>query len=286
MPIAVAGDALFYCSMQSRPDPDAAEKRRIAQDFAARGGSISFDDAGWDYPVHRAALDGTGDVTLAIADSPGELACDGERVYWTEPYRDRVLAVPRDGGEPSVILDGISFPHAILADADAIYVGALKHAGLVRIDRATWQHAFVSRSPAGALVADATAIYWASDDEVWRAAKAGGEPALVTRARSSVGALALGGGFLYLLAGSTVARVRSDGGVPEVVATDAAPSSRALAADATGVYWSLDRAGLRWRGHAGDERAFATPPREPRFVVATPHGLYTTGSDGAYVVTA
>jgi len=192
----------------------ASGSQYYPQGIAVDGRAVYF---GTGSDVMRVPLTGGASDTLATGQSASSIAVDGANVYWTNWSADLVGAVmraPLSGGIPQTIASGQTVPHAITVDAHN--------------------------------------VYWANDGNLMRVPMAGGSPEALVSNQTSINGIAVDGTNVYWTnwapngapagqlgkgtSDGTVMKVSASGGKPQVVA--ASQSGRAIAVDATSVYWA------------------------------------------------
>jgi hypothetical protein len=123
-----------------------------------------------------------------------------------------------------------------------------------------------------AIAIDATRVYWVEfSGEVRAASVAPGAGDVPTTLGSGASVLAVGGGFVYWLAGQDVMTVPKAGGQPTTVASDPGWNVTTLVADASAVYWMTDYSNQGSCAEVSDE--WALPPNcDPAVWMATAGG--------------
>jgi len=216
------------------------------------GGAIFAVPAGGGAPVRLAA--GDNDHNLGSG-----FAFDADSVYYSDEHWSAgvgsglvgtVLALPRTGGSPRSIADGLDQVSAIALDDDAVYFVDVQQTG-------NGSQTFIGRVP-----------------------KAGGQVQHVVDLPSvGVAALAVAGGYVYWTQSDRqVVRVLALGGSPEPLSAGAA-APLAIAVDASGVYWlDIGHVGVDCPANDGQVSRFV--PGQPE---ATPLASNLKGADALAV---
>jgi hypothetical protein len=236
----------------------------------------------------------TDTTQLSLAQSPHALdvIADDARVYWA--VTDGIWSVPLEGGAVAQLITGELQPTAIAADKDDVYFAAMNPVdGTSRMGRVNkaggpveilWSDTFVR--PAG-IALDADTIYWVRGDgwsegddrsAILSMPKAGGEAHTLAFDQSGALALAVDDEKVYWLnagqmddyGAGELHSISKKGGPAYVLATHQknqdwtqTSSPKAVAVDATNVYWALSDGFLRKvpkTGGAVATLAFGGPP--------------------------
>jgi len=223
--------------------------------------------------VMAAALDGSAVVTLAdegAVGGPTSIAASPTTVYYTNQWSDmictcferRVMEVPTaGGGDPLAFTEpdysnarpmGVTYSDGVIYWYDhgpEILYGADEDMG----DEPEIVYGNIIYPLGYDLAVDATNVYWGDANSVmYKHALSGGDVVVLNALESGAPptfAIAVGGGYVYWTTGtpttpqattpknSSVFKVSIDGGTAVKVKSSLAVTP-ALAADATGVYWS------------------------------------------------
>jgi hypothetical protein len=217
-------------------------------------------------PVSNGAIygwNGTVVTALATAQSPGEIAVGGGRVWWNAMDADEIRSAPVAGGAGTAI--AAPGNNAITTDATHVYWTSWSDHSIRRAPLAGGPvqdivPAGAAPTPPIGLAVDDLYVYWTDWDEadntsvILRAPIAGGaivqifpppgEPRIAGTWPVEVDA-----GWVYFAGGGAVYRVPRDGGMAELI-QDGAISGFALThwADHAWLYWGdRDLGGLVWR---------------------------------------
>lgn len=220
--------------------------------------------------IHKVSLDGGSVTDLVIASTPTpirQLALDGAYVYYTNAPSGSVVRVDKSGGVPTTIASGLEGPSDITADASGVYVVESGEKGAItRIPNGVDPAVRLAHDQAEprSIVLTATEVYWIDGGvfdtatqtfigaAVMKVSKAGGPPVEVAKA-DAANALFADGAQLYYTVGNAIVRAPASGGGASVFAEVVKP--RAIAADATYVYWAS--AGSAAKGYLdGEVRRF------------------------------
>ena len=203
-----------------------------------------------DGTVVRANVDGTGRQIIATGQSaPWVIKVSAGHVYFgNDTTGGNVVGMLADGGSPIDLSDAQASPRGIcvtssyvLFDTEDTNAGSVQRVGL---DGKGLTVLTTQTNGPKDLVTDGTYAYWAAtpDGHINRIKIAGGAPEVVADASAPFG-LTIAGNFLYFTnhlaggQGGSVGRV-STAGLSEVILSSAEALPRAVATDATYLYWT------------------------------------------------
>jgi hypothetical protein len=167
-------------------------------DLARNGTFVYFLQADGD-EVDKMGTDGTGRQSIATTDTNNfgrllsRIATDGQFIYWSENFNDKILRKPIGSGSATTIFTASSGagPSALLIDGQTLFfavLGADNGKGTVsssNLDGTNVQTLAASQRFPYALAVDATYVYWTTEGDfdtnnkptgnggVYRCAKAG-----------------------------------------------------------------------------------------------------------------
>lgn len=186
----------------------------------------------------------TGACVVVDSSSIAAFAVDGTNVYFSDG--SSVQSVPKSGGFPTVLADGLTTTtgwHMAL-DSTHVYV----HEGMpwssksilqVPIDGGSYEEIVVAGDSLGPFALGGQFLYWCgaspSYRSLWQTPKAGGAATEVAKGISSPDELVERGGFLYWADGQNISRVATSGpfpATPTSVPTGLTVSNFAVGADA------------------------------------------------------
>lgn len=147
-------------------------------DLARNGTFVYFLQADGD-EVDRMAPDGTGRQSIATTDTNNfgrllsRIATDGQNIYWSENFNDKILRKPIGSGSPTTIFTASSGagPCALLVDGQTLFfavLGADNGKGTVssaNLDGSNVQTLAASQRFPYALAVDANYIYWTTEGD-------------------------------------------------------------------------------------------------------------------------
>ena len=229
--------------------------------------------------VRRAARTGTGPIHVAaIPHTPGALVVGRDRVYYfdtdsgahadviTSPQDDLLYAVPRDGTtaprlvhtthrEPSEVASVLAI------DGDTLFLSDPDARTVLAVPRAGGKPDIVYRSGdcVTGLAVDTDAIYVADCTTGVRRVERHGH-AVSDLVRGPIGDMLVVGDSVFVVTDAAIMRAPVTGGTPAVFVQQTHVA--ALAADATHLYWTIDRTVFR--------TTLAPPHTLERFAVLSP----------------
>ena len=206
--------------------------------------------------IAKIPLDGGTPVPLQTSNNTilTALAIDGANVYHTEDYTVAgdcsVAVVPKAGGTRVVLASGGSWNHptGLSVGGGMVFWGVTSPGAILAVPvTGGTTTTLVSSVMPGAIVADATNVYWVDPTAgVMKVAQSGGTPVTLATVHDGF-AIAVDDANVYWSTRlyntpSTIYKVPIAGGTPVTVAS-AADMVNAIAVDATSIYWTENRTG-------------------------------------------
>jgi hypothetical protein len=172
--------------------------------------------------------------------NPFELTVDAEHVYAVMPAAGNVVMVSKESG-PETHLPNQGAPVAIAADGAHVYWADAGTSGpssgrIIRAARGdlTTAEVFLSNLEAPTeITVGETDVFWTTTDALFKVAKKGGEPRVVTTGLSETLAIAAFEDFVYMVGASGLTRAPVAGGPFEVLDVR---SMSALSLSCSGIY--------------------------------------------------
>ena len=183
-----------------------------------------------------------------------------------------------------VLATNQSFPYTMLATDDALFWGG-QTAMQVSLDDATANVIGTPNAGALAMAHNSERLFWATSSEIWSAARAGGEPELISSDHRCVFAMAADETRVYWASvlGDTILAWDAVTGEQLVIADDQ-PSPRALEISDGRLYWATGAGTIASADRDGDDRhTVAEQDSWPADLVVVGDDIYWATSDGAVV---
>ena len=197
-----------------------------------------------------ACCGGSGVVTLASGQTPGNIAVDANSVYWSD-HTDGISSirrVPIGGGTPTIVFSG-PVTHIAADRANLYWVGP---DAVMKLSSAGGSPFPLAKARSGIRVAvDGSDVFWSDADGVHKVDQGGAAATTLFAGTVYLTALAASGGSVFFLkqaacppCGFDVVKVSSQGGSPVTLFTETGPGfPDALNVDASSVYWGNENRG-------------------------------------------
>ncbi len=237
-------------------------------DFGNGGRGLDGGATAPDGDVMTTPLAGGSASAVVTGTSAAAVAVDGTNVYWLDSVAGTLSAVPKGGGQATVLASGQSGAQQIVLDADNLYWSVNGSAGIGQLrtvpkSGGTPTQLASYECSIGALAVHAAYVYWTcSAGDLMRTPVAGGaSTALAMTQDTFEGPIAVDDAAVYWTTlDSTVVKLPLVGGAPPQGATPTvlyAPSQDTNVNDATAI--ALDSTGLYVLLYGGS-LAKITPP--------------------------
>lgn len=197
--------------------------------------------------VRQAIVGGT-TFAIATSASANSITVDATTVYWTVAGGAGVTQIAKTmtNGMGTTLVTGYGVPFAVAVDSANVYWTVLAGGYVYKVPIGGGTPVAVASGQLGAvsLAANATSLYWTSDETIDSAPIGGlpdgGAPAvLATSTQATVEALAIDATNVYWVDnGGGVSKAPIGGGGPTVALASGQLAPVAVAVDATSVYWA------------------------------------------------
>jgi hypothetical protein len=150
---------------------------------------------------------GAGTIVEAMAVGADSLFLAVYAISSTGPGVGSIRRAAKDGSRIDTIVDGLGHPTAIALGEDAVYFNDANSAqnGVARADLDGSQRVTLAPVDARSIAVDAHAVYFDDGDSIQAVPKAGGAMRTVATGLKSPGTLAIAGGNVYWVDGTSVA---------------------------------------------------------------------------------